>query len=120
MALYVGRLQSKFLAPSSKLVAVFFSYTAIQSLFVFLVEGPSARVVTISPDMAKTIAAFLISLALVLKALLYLYTSWLFHGGRILFYFVRTIHTDREIDEEWEGFTSLISPTKRQSDEIGL
>lgn len=120
MALYVGRLQSKFLAPSSKLVAAFFSYTAIQSLFVFLVEGPTARVVTISPEVAKAIAAFLITLALVLKALLYLYTSWLFHGGRILFYFVRTIHTDREIDEEWEGFTSLISPAKRESREIGL
>ncbi|MDT4968465.1 MAG: hypothetical protein QOJ64_3202 [Acidobacteriota bacterium] len=108
MALYVGRLQSKFLGPSPRLVIALYSYTAIQSLFVFLVEGPEAKVVSINAATVTSVAVILINVALILKCLLYLYMAWLFQSGRLLFYFVRVRRTYQRVETEWQEFRKLL------------
>jgi hypothetical protein len=108
MALYVGRLQSKFLGPSPRLVIALYSYTAIQSLFVFLVEGPEAMVVSINAATVTSVAVILINVALILKCLLYLYMAWLFQSGRLLFYFVRVRRTYQRVETEWLEFRKLL------------
>jgi len=95
MALYVGRLQSKFLGPPPLLVIALYSYTAIQSLFVFLEEGQVAAVI-------------LMDLALFLKYVLFLYMTWLFQSGRLLFYLVRVRRTYGEVKSEWQGFRNVL------------
>jgi DNA-binding winged helix-turn-helix (wHTH) protein len=95
MALYFGRLQSKFLGPRSWLLISLYSYTAIQSLFVFLEERRTAAVV-------------LIDCAMILKCLLFLYVTWLFRSGRLLFYFVRVRHTYHNVKPEWRIFRNII------------
>lgn len=94
MALYVGRLQSKFLGPRAWLLFALYSYTAIQPLFVLLEERPVAAVI-------------LIDFALILKCLLFLYMMWLFQSGRLLFYFVRVRRAYREVKMEWQIFRRI-------------
>jgi DNA-binding winged helix-turn-helix (wHTH) protein len=95
MALYVGRLQSKFSGPSPVLLLALYSYTAIQSLFIFLEERQTAAIV-------------LINLALALKCLLFLYMAWLFRSGRLLFYLVRVRRAYLDVTTEWLIFRYLI------------
>jgi hypothetical protein len=95
MALYVGRLQSKFLGPRAWLLIALYSYTAIQSLFIFL-------------EARQTAAIILIDLALALKCLLFLYMAWLFQSGRLLFYLVRVRRTYKEVKTEWGIFRNLL------------
>ncbi|MDX6612255.1 MAG: hypothetical protein QOD75_1441 [Blastocatellia bacterium] len=95
MALFVGRLQSKFLGPRPWLLIALYSYTAIQPLFLYL-------------EKTTVWTVLLIDLALILKCLLYLYVSWLFHSGRLLFYFVRIRRTYRAVGTQWQAFRKLL------------
>ena len=95
MALFVGRLQSKFLGPPSWLLVALYSYTAIQPLFVYLEQN--------SPG-----AVLLIDVALILKCLLYLYMAWLFQSGDLLFYFARVMRTYRTVPEQRRAFRKLL------------
>ena len=95
MALYVGRLQSKFLGPRAWLLIALYSYTAIQSLFVFLEEHQVA-------------AVLLIDVALFLKCLLFLYMAWLFQSGRLLFYFMLVRLAYKEVNRKWEVFPKVL------------
>jgi len=74
MALFVARLQSKFLDPAPLLVVLLFSYTAIQPLALYI-------------QTSKQWAWVVLDYALVLKCLLYLYVLWLIRSGDLLFYF---------------------------------
>ena len=111
MALYVGRLQSKFLGPSPLLVIALYSYTAIQSLFIFLVGFPKGKQVFTEPT-ELLIAVALINIALILKSLLYLYMAKLFKSGDLLFYFVKVRHTYLNVSQERRGFRKFF---KQQS-----
>ena len=84
MALFVARLQSKFLDPAPLLVVLLFSYTAIQPLALYI-------------QTYKDWAWAVLDYALVLKCLLYLYVLWLLQGGDLLFYFreVKRAYDDR-------------------------
>ena len=76
MALYVGRLQSKFLGPRPWLLILLYSYTAIQPLVLYIRDQPIWAVI-------------ILDFALILKCLLFLYMTWLFQSGLLLFYFAR-------------------------------
>jgi DNA-binding winged helix-turn-helix (wHTH) protein len=111
MALYMGRLQSKFLGPSPWLVIALYSYTAIQPLFIFLVNVPKGKQV-FDAATVTLIAVVLVNIALILKCMLYLYIALLFKSGSLLFYFVKVkriyLNVDRERQEfrkflKWEG-----------------
>ncbi len=99
MALYVGRLQSKFLGPSPGIVMALYSYTAIQSLFIFLVGVPEGKQI-FDKQTITLIAVLLINIALLLKCLLYLYMTRLFQSGDLLFYFLKVRQTFLNVDEE--------------------
>jgi DNA-binding winged helix-turn-helix (wHTH) protein len=95
MALYIGRLQSKFLQPPGLLVILLYSYTVIQSLFVFLEER-------------QEWAVALMDFALIMKCLLFLYMAWLFKSGRLLFYLVRVRRTYEAVGNEFGIFRRII------------
>jgi DNA-binding winged helix-turn-helix (wHTH) protein len=107
MALYVGRLQSKFLGPSRSLVIALYSYTAMQSLFIFLVGFPKGKELFNKPT-ELLIGVILINIGLILKGLLYLYMARLFRSGDLLFYFVKVRQTYLNVDEERGRFRQLL------------
>lgn len=80
MALYVGRLQSRFLGPRFLIIYFLYSYTAIQPLFLYVQNNPGWRVI-------------ILNFALFLKCLLYIYMAWLFQSGLLLFYFASVKRT---------------------------
>ena len=91
LALFVGRIQSKFLGPTTWLALAFYLYVAIQSLYVTLLEG-------------EAWSAAIIVAALILKCLLYLYVAWLFKSGRLLYYLVRVKTLYVRVNIEWQDF----------------
>jgi hypothetical protein len=91
LALFVGRIQSKFLGPSTWLPSAFFFYVAIQSLYVAIGAGENW-----APTMIES--------ALILKCLMYLYVAWLFKSGRLLYYLVRVKTVYVRVNIEWEEF----------------
>lgn len=95
MALYVGRLQSRFLGPRFWILYLLYSYTAIQPLVLYL---------DIHPEWGWKILDF----ALLLKCLLYLYVTWLFQSGLLLFYFARVKRTDTALLDQRKGFRELL------------
>lgn len=90
LALYVGRIGSKFLAPPVWLVPALYFYAVIQPFYLFIQN--------------RTGGAFIIGAALILKSLLYLYMAWLFKSGRLLFYMVRVRAIYESVDAQWEDF----------------
>lgn len=96
MALFVARLQSKFLDPAPLLVVLLFSYTAIQPLALYIQNS-------------KQWAWAVLSYALILKCLLYLYVFWLLQSGDLLFYFreVKRNYDDR-VDQRRRAHRRLI------------
>lgn len=96
MALFVARLQSKFLDPAPLLVVLLFSYTAIQPLALYI-------------QTSKQWAWVVLDYALVLKCLLYLYVLWLVQSGDLLFYFRETKRTyDDRVDQRRRAHRRLI------------
>lgn len=96
MALFVARLQSKFLDPAPWLVVLLFSYTAIQPLALYIQNS-------------KEWAWAVLDYALVLKCLLYLYVFWLIESGDLLFYFreVKRNYDDR-VDQRRRAHRRLL------------
>lgn len=107
MALYMGRLQSKFLGPSPWLVIALYSYTAIQPLFIFLVNVPRGKQV-FDAATVTLIAVVLVNIALILKCMLYLYVALLFKSGSLLFYFVKVRRSYLNVDRERREFRKFL------------
>jgi len=91
LALFVGRVQSKFLGPSTWLPIALYFYVALQSLYIAIAQTP-------------TRGALIIECALILKCLLFLYITWLFKSGRFLFYFLRVKTTYEHANPDWKTF----------------
>ncbi|MFL6335393.1 MAG: transcriptional regulator [Pyrinomonadaceae bacterium] len=107
MALYMGRLQSKFLGPSPGLVVALYSYTAIQPLFIFLVNVPKSKQV-FDAATVTIIAVALVNAALILKCMLFLYVAQLVKSERLLFYFVKVRRTYLNVDRERQEFRKFL------------
>lgn len=95
LSLCVGRIQSKFLGPSTWLPLSLYLYVAIQSFY--------AAIPT------ESWGGLMIEAALVLKCLLYLYVAWLFKSGRLLFYLARVKTIYQKADIEWHGFLANLN-----------
>ena len=95
MALFVGRLQSKFLGPRFWILYLLYSYTAIQPLVLYIEKHPGWGVIVLD-------------FALFLKCLLYLYMTWLFQSGLLLFYFARMERTYRAVRAQRKAFQGLL------------
>lgn len=98
MALCIGRLGSMFLKPPLFVLVLLYVYSSIQALFLTFGEKGSEE---------WKIA--LMTVALVLKCLLFLYVTYLYQSGRLLFYFVRVRRVHENWDEEWKNFSSLLT-----------
>lgn len=96
LALFVGRIQSKFLGPSTWLPLALYLYVAIQSLYVTILGGVKW-------------GALIIEEALILKCLLYLYVAWLFKSGRLLFYLVRVKTIYERVNIDWQVFLANLN-----------
>jgi DNA-binding winged helix-turn-helix (wHTH) protein len=99
LALFIGRLQSKFFNPAPKFTVIFYSYIAIQPLFVFF-DDKSVKM--------QFVTAIVIHIAVALKYFLFLYLFWAFETGRLLFYLVRVRQTNIEVEEEWQNFQTVL------------
>jgi DNA-binding winged helix-turn-helix (wHTH) protein len=93
LALFVGRVQSKFLGPSTWLPLVMYVYVGLQTFFV-----------VIDAENHQLGVAVLIEAALVLKCILFLFVIWLFRSGRFLFYFVRVKKIYERVNPDWKAF----------------
>jgi hypothetical protein len=96
MALYVGRMQSKFLGPSPILLFFLYSYIAIQPLYIYVAH------------FYKGWTVLILDAALILKCLLCLYMIKLFRSGRLLFYFVRVRRTYQTVEHDWAHFRKIL------------
>ncbi len=94
MALYFGRLNSRFLRTPVTLLVLFYLYAAIQ---------PSYPRVGI-PD-SITIAIFIA--VLILKCLWFVYVALLIESGLLQFYFVRVRSLNRDVGKEFDTFEKL-------------
>ena len=95
MALFVGRLQSRFLGPPFWILYLLYSYTAIQPLVLYMDDYPRWGM-------------YILNFALFLKCLLYLYVTWLFQSGLLLFYFAKMKRADSAITPQREAFRTLL------------
>ncbi len=85
LALLVGRLESRYVAPPTIVIAALYLYAAIQGAWpVFQTH--------------ETLMIWLTFAALVLKCLLFLFIAWLFESRIVLFYLTRI----RELDDDLE------------------
>lgn len=91
MALFIGRLQSKFFGTKPWLLIFLYSYVTLQPLYVYL---------TIN-DRSNLWVVLLINLYLVLKCLLFLYMAWLFESTRLAFYLVEIREKHKDIESNW-------------------
>jgi len=95
MALFVGRLQSKFMGPRIWVLYLFYSYTAIQPMVLYFQTHPRWGIV-------------ILDFALILKSLLYLYVTWLLQSGLLLFYFARIKRTSARVIKQRLAFRKLL------------
>lgn len=95
LALFIGRIQSKFLGTSAWVPLAFFFYAAIQSLYPVIKEDS---------HWAEDWGPTMIEAALILKCLLYLYVAWLFKSGRLLFYLVKVRTVYERVNIDWHDF----------------
>lgn len=93
LALFVGRVQSKFLGPSTWLPMALYLYVGLQTLYVAVSDRNDAFG-----------AAVIIEVALVLKCLLFLFVIWLFKSGRFLFYFIKVKRIYEQVNPHWKTF----------------
>lgn len=94
-ALFVGRLDSKFIQVPTSVLIILYLYSAMQALFVILVDYPNF-----------TLA--LLAFALFGKCVIYLLMAWLFHSGQILFYFVRIRNFFFQVHNDWNTFSKYL------------
>lgn len=102
MALFVGRLQSRFLGPRFGVVYLLYSYTAIQPLVLYI---------DLNPGWGWIILDF----ALLLKCLLYLYIAWLLQSGLLLFYFASVRRADETLLRQREAFSKLLQDPRKHN-----
>lgn len=107
MAMFVGRLESRFFgAPASVIVALYF-YAALQVFYV-LFELPQDEAlpewVAQAYSALMLVKPIVVALALPLKVLLFLVVYWALTTGRLLFYFEEFLRVIRGVDGKWKQF----------------
>lgn len=93
LALYVGRVQSKFLGTSTWLPMALYIYVGLQTMYVAVNAQP-----------APLGTAVIIEIALVLKCLLFVFVIWLYKSGRFLFYFIGVKKIYEQVNPHWKTF----------------
>jgi hypothetical protein len=101
LALFVGRLDSKFINAPVWVIGLLYIYASIQPLYPVINPVP-----VINED--KISGAVLTNAAFFLKIILFLFVNWLLESGRILFYFVRVRSLNAQVDGDWQKFAKAL------------
>lgn len=112
MAMFVGRLESRFFSVPAKVIGSLYLYAALQVFYVFF-EVPGAsnlpEGLIQARDALLLVKPMVVSVALPLKVLLYLVVYWALTTGRLLFYFEEIMDIFRTIDGRWNKFKEGIT-----------
>jgi DNA-binding winged helix-turn-helix (wHTH) protein len=92
MALFIGRLQSKFLGTRPLHIIILYSYMALQPLYYLLTSIDGWDFATV----------LLINLYLISKCFLFLYMVWLFESTRLAFYLAEIKEKHKDIKDNWD------------------
>lgn len=95
LALFVGRLQSRFLDPSSFRLIGLYLYIALQPLYALIGRD-------------KGWAGAIMYFALILKGLLCFHMIQLFQSGDLLFYFVHVRQAYKKVPAQMQNFRKLL------------
>jgi hypothetical protein len=109
LALWVGRLDSRFIDLNPLLSACLYLYSAIQPLY-FVVRAPGALGGLV--DVHK-VQLTLFLCAAVLKVALTLTVAWLFQSGRLAFFLAQIRSLEQSVQESWRDSNGL--PVARTS-----
>lgn len=106
MALYVGRLDSAFIGVRFRIIALLYLYAAIQpswpAVQMFPESGTNAGKVKAT---SETIEFLLFLYATFAKVLLFTVCAWIYHTGRLEFYFLRIRMLYLSIPIHWQHLT---------------
>ncbi len=103
MAFFVGRLQSRFFGPPTWLVMSLYVYAVIQTAWPVFMRDVN-------------VTLMLVSLALLLKILLFYLVYWTFRSGTLLYYFMKVRETEsfegarRSSEIDRENFIKTLLP----------
>ncbi len=123
LALFVGRLDSKFVSPPTVLLILLYCYACIQPLVA--VFGVPAGTASIElghwVDAVRDFEAILIPTALALKLLLFVFVLWALETRRLHFYMVRAYETIKSNPEAFKrylggvdvGVTSIVGESDK-------
>jgi len=103
MALFIGRLNNKYLNPPKSVLIALYIYVGIQTSYSYFASSGTATML-------------ITNIAFILKIIFYLYMAWLFKSGRLIFYFTRFRNLIDNMESEWESFKNIIilpSPQQR-------
>lgn len=93
MAFFLGRLNNKFINPSTSIIVCLYAYMAIQTLFPFWQDSSESFIILLSAN-----------LAFIFKIVLYLFMLWLFRSGRLLFYLKKERKLIQSVNKDWDRF----------------
>lgn len=106
MAAFVGSINSKFINIPSGLILLLYIYSAIQFGYIFLDKQVTGS--TIDPFLSLLI----LSLALILKIILFLVITWVIDTGRLLYFVVEEGSLNYIKNRDYEEFFNIL---KRKS-----
>lgn len=95
IALFVGRIDSRYIGLPSPVIAALFVYSVIQTAWASLDNGPLTRIVVVN-------------LALALKLLLYCVVYWMFKSGMLLYYLERAAGVHERAPAERREFLKRV------------
>lgn len=95
LALFVGRLESKYLNVPIGIIVSLYVYAGIQPLFP-LTDGSSNPIA----------GSVVLWLALILKSVLFLVVAWCMESRRLLFYMVRVRSLQEHVAGDWKEFSA--------------
>ncbi len=91
LAMLVGRLESKFINPPLWIIALLFFYAAIQSAYAGFISSYGLEIT-------------MLTIALVLKYVLFLYVTFLIVTGRLVFYLKKVHELDQSVENDFNKY----------------
>ena len=91
MALFIGRIESKYINPPRIIVLLLYTYAGIQPLFAMF-------------DVHPVLGLTMYNVALFLKICLFMLMYWLISEGRLLYYISKINEIEQTLDTEFQTF----------------
>lgn len=104
MALFVGRLESRFIGVPPLVAPFLFLYAVLQTVYPVF---PHSERTTLD---VQEFLGIVIVVALALKVLMFVVVDWLWSGGKLMFFMVHEralLEGPKEVNKEWSHFWHL-------------